>query len=366
MARHLMAVCVVCLLCADHLPCKAHILNNTNNYLNGNNSNELRTSDNLSNYSNNLNSNSDNNLVYDRRKDKHLRYKRHGPDHDHDLEHHHHHHPDLGDILEKSKTYLRKLFQKYGSENGESTTMNITGFEAMLEDLNWPVLKTLNLNDIGGSKANNNNTNYNNNDSVRFCIILCYHIPINNYWFFFIIQCINSIDFVTRLKGTNMKPIDLFDNENNKNNTDNTTTINNPEKLQLIKEHTVIDKIDLLTICPILLYQKIASTSLERLSCVDESLIAYNKPIEDFSDDIVMDYDEHRALVWIYSSLAILGVSLCGLFGVAVIPCMDKHFYHHVLQFLVALAIGTLCGDALLHLLPHVSKLIQYMFDIYV
>lgn len=63
--------------------------------------------------------------------------------------------------------------------------------------------------------------------------------------------------------------------------------------------------------------------------------------------------DKIELMVWIYSTLAILGVSLCGLLGVAVIPCMDKHFYQHALQFLVALAIGTLCGDALLHLLPH-------------
>lgn len=44
---------------------------------------------------------------------------------------------------------------------------------------------------------------------------------------------------------------------------------------------------------------------------------------------------------------------MCGLLGVAVIPCMEKKYYHHILQFLVALAVGTLCGDALLHLLPH-------------
>jgi zinc transporter 10 len=59
--------------------------------------------------------------------------------------------------------------------------------------------------------------------------------------------------------------------------------------------------------------------------------------------------------VWLYATLSIVVVSLCGLLGVAVIPVMQQVFYQQLLQFLVALAVGTLCGDALLHLLPHVS-----------
>lgn len=53
--------------------------------------------------------------------------------------------------------------------------------------------------------------------------------------------------------------------------------------------------------------------------------------------------------------LSILIASLCGLLAVAVIPCMDSDYYHYLLQFFVALGIGTLVGDALLHLFPHVS-----------
>jgi zinc transporter 10 len=62
---------------------------------------------------------------------------------------------------------------------------------------------------------------------------------------------------------------------------------------------------------------------------------------------------EDRKLVWLYSTLTVIIISLCGLCGVIVVPIMDKHYYHLILQFLVALAVGTMAGDALLHLLPH-------------
>lgn len=61
--------------------------------------------------------------------------------------------------------------------------------------------------------------------------------------------------------------------------------------------------------------------------------------------------------VWGYALLAVSVISMAGLLGVAVVPIMQKVFYNHLLQFLVALAIGTLTGDALLHLIPHVSSL---------
>ncbi|KAG8196490.1 hypothetical protein JTE90_012306 [Oedothorax gibbosus] len=56
---------------------------------------------------------------------------------------------------------------------------------------------------------------------------------------------------------------------------------------------------------------------------------------------------------WLYSCVAVLVISLCGLLSVAVIPIMQKWFYHTLLQFFVGLAVGSLSGDALLHLLPH-------------
>jgi len=56
---------------------------------------------------------------------------------------------------------------------------------------------------------------------------------------------------------------------------------------------------------------------------------------------------------WIAALGSILVISLCGVFGVLVIPLMQKTYYQHLIQLLIALAIGTLTGDALLHLLPH-------------
>ncbi|XP_047042167.1 zinc transporter ZIP10 [Helicoverpa zea] len=59
---------------------------------------------------------------------------------------------------------------------------------------------------------------------------------------------------------------------------------------------------------------------------------------------------------WIYATLSILVISATGLLGVAIVPLLKSVIFSHVLHFLVAVAVGTLCGDALLHLLPHALK----------
>lgn len=60
-------------------------------------------------------------------------------------------------------------------------------------------------------------------------------------------------------------------------------------------------------------------------------------------------------LVWMYGFLCVTAINLCALFGLIFLPLMKQRVYHHVLLFMVALAVGTLCGTALLVLLPEVK-----------
>ncbi|XP_019327813.1 PREDICTED: zinc transporter ZIP5 [Aptenodytes forsteri] len=57
------------------------------------------------------------------------------------------------------------------------------------------------------------------------------------------------------------------------------------------------------------------------------------------------------ALGW--GLLAVTFVSLPSALAVVLVPLLSRGFFRSLLAFLVALAVGTLCGDALLHLWPH-------------
>ena len=67
--------------------------------------------------------------------------------------------------------------------------------------------------------------------------------------------------------------------------------------------------------------------------------------------------------VWGYGILAVTVISLTSLVGVATIPFFGKKMYKKILATLVALAVGTLAGDSLLHLLPHVWTILLHNID---
>ncbi|XP_077295747.1 zinc/iron regulated transporter-related protein 71B [Arctopsyche grandis] len=94
-----------------------------------------------------------------------------------------------------------------------------------------------------------------------------------------------------------------------------------------------IDQDIFMTLCPALVYQ------------LDQKLCYRVEKHEDNDKDIY--------LAWIYAGLSVLLISATGLLGVAIMPIMHSKMFDKLLHFLVALAVGTLCGDALLHLLPH-------------
>lgn len=66
------------------------------------------------------------------------------------------------------------------------------------------------------------------------------------------------------------------------------------------------------------------------------------------------DQFEHPSTkVWLITFLSVTIICVCSIAGVLVIPNMNRVFYNHALQFLVALAVGAMSADAMLHLLPH-------------
>lgn len=371
MARHIMAVCVVCLLCADHLPCKQHDAT--------------------------LDSGTDPRLAMNSilavNKVPTVKRHTHGHDHEHDHSHGHDHdhgHSDDHDhgreavIREKLDTFMVSIFKEFGDST--SMTMDVAGFENMMKRLNMYRLVTERLGGSGGGSSSSSS-------STASASI---HDPDADSDE----SCINSVDFVNRIAipkpvaMATLRPEKLSqltydsaasnstssDKSNATVGTDSGTssnTISNSNRtsggksngtisgnitseLDRLKASIRLERDDLFNICPILLAQLASKTSRQRAGCIDPNVVPdlanwtgatalypSKEHVGEHGDDTI------EMAVWIYSTLAVLGVSLCGLLGVAVIPCMDKHFYQHALQFLVALAVGTLCGDALLHLLPH-------------
>lgn len=365
MARHIMAVCVVCLLCADHLPCKQHDDDPLGKASSGTGTIYHNTFRRIEEDSAALEKSQPTKRHAHDTGHSHQHHHGHGHGHDHD-----HDGEEEAERREKLDSFMQRIFKEFGDAG--TMTMDVGGFEAMVKRLNMYRLVT--EEELGGSGGSIGSApsvggiGHEHGDEG---------------------ECINSIDFVQRIaapkpdvslvlanlsqssissssspssaasvnNSSSSSTVSSSPSDKLSNKSSNGTNVTSPvSELDGKKASIRLDRDDLFNICPILLAQLASKTSRERAGCIDPVSVPDLRSL-----DVVLGHgegfgdggDKIELTVWIYSTLAILGVSLCGLLGVAVIPCMDKHFYQHALQFLVALAIGTLCGDALLHLLPH-------------
>ncbi|XP_076456319.1 zinc transporter ZIP4-like [Babylonia areolata] len=102
------------------------------------------------------------------------------------------------------------------------------------------------------------------------------------------------------------------------------------EMLAVFEVGSTLTPAQLANMCPALLYQQLYS------DCTLSSV-----------------HDDHSSpYKWWYGSATVLVVCLCSLLGMVLVPCMKRSIYRLGMALFVGLAVGTLTGDALLHLVP--------------
>ncbi|XP_067843865.1 zinc transporter ZIP10 isoform X2 [Heptranchias perlo] len=112
---------------------------------------------------------------------------------------------------------------------------------------------------------------------------------------------------------------------------------------QLLQHHGLstnsgISTVEFTYLCPALLYQ------IDSRVCIQHHDELSMEPVD--NQDSVLP-------VWIWGLLSITIISLLSVLGVVLVPIINQVCFKYLLTFLVALAVGTLSGDALLHLMPH-------------
>ncbi|XP_043548828.1 zinc transporter ZIP10 isoform X2 [Chiloscyllium plagiosum] len=99
-----------------------------------------------------------------------------------------------------------------------------------------------------------------------------------------------------------------------------------------------ISTVEFTYLCPALLFQ------IDSRVCIQYHDELSMEPVD--NQDSVLP-------VWIWGLLSITIISLLSVLGVVLVPIINQVCFKYLLTFLVALAVGTLSGDALLHLMPH-------------
>ncbi|XP_014223625.1 zinc transporter foi isoform X2 [Trichogramma pretiosum] len=156
-------------------------------------------------------------------------------------------------------------------------------------------------------------------------------------------RCLSSSELLNALSDGQYDSVSSSSSNNSNNNA---TDLPTPLPLGLFEKA-----------CPALVYQ-LAHPKRNSASCIslvdeEDTHLEDNHTLDMADQELLMPATRNMFHVWVYSTVSILIISLCGLLGVAVIPVMGKSYYQQLIQFLVALAVGTLCGDAFIHLIPH-------------
>lgn len=294
MARHLMAVCVVCLLCADHLPCKQHFEETASTQgfipnLNGDSVAGQRYVDTLHLPNGNIR-----HFEHDSYNTAHLNTKRRGrtkamatsKDQDDDLaadnyiqrtarqakqpnkldgaessfaesmhrtKRHaggHHHHDESGghEDHQPAEYFVKKLFERFG--NVKEGTMDVGQFELMMKKINL-----YRLFDTEPDHVNKKGDNETEN-------------------------CISSMELVRRVSSveTSSSQPPIVASKATPNITLNATSAASPQPNLVVskpsKKDVLLNAHDLTAICPILLYQLSSSTSLGQSGCIDPKYIS--------------------------------------------------------------------------------------------
>ncbi|XP_077979107.1 metal cation symporter ZIP14-like [Glandiceps talaboti] len=119
-----------------------------------------------------------------------------------------------------------------------------------------------------------------------------------------------------------------------------------------------IDRYTLSEMCPLILHQiekedcTVKDEENEDATEILEFEEFWSRRVRRSNSNDTDDDGPTTAQVWGFSFLSVTIINLCSLVGVVIVPFMGKKIYQHILMFLICLAVGTLSGSALLHLLP--------------
>ncbi|KAI9553381.1 hypothetical protein GHT06_021282 [Daphnia sinensis] len=124
-----------------------------------------------------------------------------------------------------------------------------------------------------------------------------------------------------------------------------------PKEIFALASKSYLDKADLNNICPLMVYQL-------------ESGLCHNKKDAKMNQKPEIKAPENNKKptpqeVWGYGILFVTLISLCSLVGVSVLPLMGKAFYSKLLTVLIGLAVGSLSGSSVFHLIPQAFGLMD-------